>query len=57
LLLVGFNSVSLSKQNRRFQETMPLISFNDSIEIVRQFHWFCLTISMESFTETGGFAS
>ena len=30
--------VSFGKTNCRFQETIPLISFNDSIGFVEQFH-------------------
>jgi hypothetical protein len=38
---------SFSKQNRRFQETNPLISFNDSIGFVQQFQWIRSTIPLD----------
>jgi hypothetical protein len=48
-------TVSFGKCNRRFQKPIPLSLFNDSIDFVQQIHWFCLTIPMESYTETVGF--
>ena len=45
------------RPNWRFRETKPLISLNDSIEIVQRFHWFRSTIPMDLFRETGVFVS
>jgi hypothetical protein len=47
--------VSLSKQKRRFQETIPLISFNDSIDFVQQFQWICSTIPLNLSRHSAAF--
>jgi len=36
-----------AKEKRQFAETNPLISFNDSIDFVERFQWFCSTIPLE----------
>jgi hypothetical protein len=46
-----------SKQNRRFQETNPLISFNDSIDFVHQLQWIRSTISMDLFRHSAVFVA
>ena len=44
-------------QNCRFQETAPLVSFNDSIDFVQQSQWFRSTIPLILFQKTAVFIS
>jgi hypothetical protein len=44
-------------QNCRFQETNPLISFNDSIDFVQQSQWSRSTIPLILFQKTAVFIS
>ena len=49
--------VSFSEQNRQFQGTNPLISFDDSIDFVQQIHWNCSTIPLVLFRHSAAFPS
>jgi len=40
-------SASFFEQYQWFRSTIPLISFNDSIDFVEQFHWIRFTVSSE----------
>ena len=47
---------AFNERNRRFQETNPLISLNDSIDFVQQIHWNCSTIPLVLFLQSAIFA-
>ena len=57
LLSLRRHSASFSKRNRRFQETNPLISFNDFNGFVQRFQWICSTISMDLFRHFAAFVA
>jgi hypothetical protein len=51
------HSVNRVQRNCRIRETIPLISFDDSIDFVQQFHWFRSTIPLTLFPEIAKMAS
>jgi len=57
LLSLRRHSASFSKRNRRFQETNPLISFNNFNGFVQRFQWICLAIPLDLFRHSAAFVA